>query len=112
MTNPNGGCTNSWDLPGNEPMNTDAQRPFIIPVFLLMLKKISSPGQLFLYVLAWFLIFVVPTFDCYPFSYHRLLGLLICYVLQWQISGSKRDAPGIMEMGNKWISSLAGLSKG
>ena len=54
---------------------------FIIFPFLLMLKKISGPGELSIYLAAYYLIFLMPTFDFYPLSYNRLLGVVLCYVL-------------------------------
>ena len=54
---------------------------FLILPFLVLLKTIRDDGGLVLYVLAYFLIFLIPTFDFYPFSYHRLLGLGLCYIL-------------------------------
>lgn len=54
--------------------------------FLVMLKVIRGKGELALYLLSYVLIFLVPVFDLFPFSYHRLLGILICYRLCWVIS--------------------------
>jgi len=54
---------------------------FIIYPFLIILKKISTVESLILYLLAYILIFLIPTFDFYPFSYNRLFGFILCYAL-------------------------------
>lgn len=64
---------------------------FIIFPFLVMLKKISTVENLILYLLAYILIFIIPTFDFYPFSYHRLLGLMLCYPLLFKFSRAKKQ---------------------
>ena len=54
---------------------------FIIFPFLIMIKKITTIEKLIIYLLAYILIFLTPTFDFYPFSYLRLLVVVMCYIL-------------------------------
>ena len=51
---------------------------FLIFPFILILKKISNFNQLMIYGIAYILLFLVPTFDFYPFSYIRLTGIMLC----------------------------------
>jgi hypothetical protein len=45
--------------------------------FLLFLKRLESPAEWSWFALAYFLQFLLPTFDFYPWSYGRLLAPLI-----------------------------------
>jgi hypothetical protein len=57
---------------------------FLTLPFLLLLKKLESPGEWILYGTVYFLVFLTPTFDYFPWSYGRLLGILILLVLLWK----------------------------
>lgn len=46
----------------------------IVPTFLVLLVKLDDPVDCVLWLLAWFLVYAVPTFDLYPLSFHLLLG--------------------------------------
>lgn len=54
---------------------------FIIFAFLLMLRRVDGVLEWMLYVAAYVLIFLMPTFDFYPLSYNRLAGVALCYIL-------------------------------
>lgn len=58
----------------------------ILP-FLVMLKKIDREADALIWLGAWFLVFLVPTFDIYPFSFRILLGAGLAYWLLARISG-------------------------
>jgi hypothetical protein len=53
---------------------------FVLSI-LVMLKIIQGKTEMMLFLVAYFFIFLLPTFDLYPFSYHILLGIMICYWL-------------------------------
>ncbi len=54
---------------------------FLILPFLVMLRNLSKPAEFILYLSAYYLMFLLPTFDFYPFSYKMLLGIVLCYIL-------------------------------
>lgn len=64
---------------------------FVLLPFFLMLRKSSTPGDFVLLFSASFLVFLLPTFDAYPWSYYRLLGILLGYVLLYRLA-SREDA--------------------
>lgn len=58
---------------------------FLTLPFLLLLRKIESSTEWLLYGAAYLLIFVIPTFDYFPWSYGRLPGMLILLTLLWLV---------------------------
>jgi len=54
----------------------------------LLLAYLGGSSLLLIVLLfsASFLIFLLPTFDAYPWSYHRLLGILLAYVLLYRLA--------------------------
>jgi hypothetical protein len=53
----------------------------IILPLLVMLKQVDSEADALLWFAAWFLCFLVPTFDLYPFSFRITLGVFFAYWL-------------------------------
>jgi hypothetical protein len=60
---------------------------FLALPFLVMLKKLSSTGEWLVFGAAYFLVFLAPTFDFFPWSYGRLFALFAWLWLAWSISG-------------------------
>ena len=56
---------------------------FLTLPFLLLLKNLNSPTEWLLYGAVYLLVFLTPTFDYFPWSYGRLLGMLILLGLLW-----------------------------
>lgn len=54
---------------------------FLTLPFLLLLKKLESPAEWLLYATVYLLIFLMPTFDFFPWSYARWIGMLILFAL-------------------------------
>jgi hypothetical protein len=54
---------------------------FLTLPFLLLLKKLESPTEWLLYGAVYLFVFLVPTFDFFPWSYARLVGMLILFAL-------------------------------
>ncbi len=77
---------------------------FLTLPFLLLLKKLELPGEWALYGAVYLLVFLVPTFDYFPWSYGRLLGILILLGLLWKT----RDRTGntFFPILNTWAESL------
>jgi hypothetical protein len=60
---------------------------FLALPFLVMLKKLSSIGEWSIFGAAYFLAFLMPTFDFFPWSYGRLLSIFAWLWLAWRVSG-------------------------
>jgi len=54
---------------------------FLIFPCLILSKRIASAGQLLIFLGAYIAIFLIPTFDFYPFSYIRTIGVILCLIL-------------------------------
>ena len=59
---------------------------FLALPFLVMLKKLASTAEWLIFVGAYFLAFLAPTFDFFPWSYGRLLSIFIWLWLAWRVS--------------------------
>lgn len=59
---------------------------FLIFPFLIFLRRLKSVDEYFFFAVSYFLIFLMPTFNFFPFSYLRLLGVVFCFVLLWSFS--------------------------
>jgi hypothetical protein len=53
----------------------------IMLTMLVMLKQLDNQADTLLWLAAWFLCFLVPTFDIYPFSFRITLGVAFAYWL-------------------------------
>jgi hypothetical protein len=54
---------------------------FLIPTMLIVFCCLREPLEWWLYLAAYVLIFLVPVYDIYPVSYHRLFAILLLVVL-------------------------------
>jgi len=77
---------------------------FLTLPFLLLLKKLESPLEWMLYGTVYLLVFLTPTFDYFPWSYGRLIGILILLRLLWKL----RDRSGntFFPAFNDWAETL------
>jgi len=57
---------------------------FVLLPVLVMLKKLDGPVDAALFGTAYFLIYLIPTFDVFPFSFNRLAGAALCYALMFR----------------------------
>lgn len=73
------------------PIVWDHHGIFVTLSFLLLFKRIDNPNHWLLFAFAYFLEFVLPSFDFFPWSYGRLLAPLI--VLWLIFVTSKNNAP-------------------
>jgi hypothetical protein len=62
---------------------------FLSLPFLLLLKKVQSPAEWVWFGIAYLFVFLTPTFDFFPWSYTKLLGILTILGLLW--STDKRE---------------------
>ena len=76
---------------------------FLTLSFLLLLKRLDTPGLWLWFGLAYLLEFIVPTFDFYPWSYGRLVAPLIVLGLMWRLPKKHSD---LFTQANSWLNSL------
>jgi hypothetical protein len=77
---------------------------FLTLPFLLLLKKLESPTEWTLYGAVYLLVFLTPTFDYFPWSYGRLVGILILLTLLWVTRD--RVSNSFFPTFNAWAESL------
>lgn len=73
------------------PIVWDHHGMFVTLSFLLLLKRIENPNHWLLFAFAYFLEFILPSFDFFPWSYGRLIAPLI--VLWLMFVTSKNNEP-------------------
>jgi hypothetical protein len=88
------------------PIVWDHHGLFTTLAFLLMLKRIHSPSACTWFGFAYFLEFVLPSFDFFPWSYGRLVAPLIVLWLMWQTA--KNNESPFIASANQWLAKLAG----
>ncbi len=75
------------------------------PVFLalsyIVIATVLTPADWPLFGLAYFLEFLMPTFDFYPWSYGRLVSPLILLVLAWRRRADGQSAA--FDAANRWL---------
>jgi hypothetical protein len=70
-----------------------------------MLKRIDSPAAWTWFGLAYFLEFILPSFDFFPWSYGRLAAPIIVLALLWGISKKNEDSR-FFDSANAWFAKL------
>jgi hypothetical protein len=74
-----------------------------------MFKKLQLPSDWLWFGFAYFLEFILPTFDFFPWSYGRLVAPLIVLWLMWAVSKRVTGTGLIMSL-NIWIDALPPLT--
>ncbi len=88
------------------PIVWDHHGIFTTLAFLLMLKRFQSPAHWMIFLAAYFLEFMLPSFDFFPWSYGRLIAPMI--VLWLMFVTSKNDETSLFVMSaNQWLAKLA-----
>lgn len=77
---------------------------FLSLPFLLLLKKAESPAEWVWFGTAYLFVFLIPTFDFFPWSYTKLFGILTIIGLLW--ATDKRENNSFIAIFNHWTSSL------
>lgn len=88
------------------PIVWDHHGIFLTLTFLLMLKRIQSPAHWMIFLAAYFLEFMLPSFDFFPWSYGRLLAPMIVLWLMFATSKNDETSPFITSA-NQWLAKLA-----
>ncbi|MBI1794427.1 MAG: DUF2029 domain-containing protein [Chloroflexi bacterium] len=81
---------------------------FVALAFLLMLKRLETPSEWMWFGFAYFLEFILPTFDFFPWSYGRLIAPLIVLGLMWRTS-QRKETSKFFGVFNNWLMNLPEL---
>lgn len=73
--------------------------------FLLLIKCIESPSAWMWFGFAYFLEFILPSFDFFPWSYGRLAAPIIILALMWGIP-KKHEESRFFGAANAWLEKL------
>ena len=89
------------------PIVWDHHGMFVTLAFLLMLKRIQSPAHWMIFIAAYFLEFMLPSFDFFPWSYGRLFAPM---VILWLIFATRKneEPSSFIISANQWLSKFAG----
>lgn len=87
------------------PIVWDHHGLFVTLSFLLMLKRIDIPSAWMWFGFAYFLEFIMPSFDFFPWSYGRLLAPMIVLGLMWNIP-EKNEETRFFSAANDWFAKL------
>jgi len=86
------------------PIVWDHHGLFVAIPFLLMLKWIDTPTQWTWYTFAYFLEFILPSFDFFPWSFGRLLAPIIILGLLWLTAHKQQEPSRVFSSVNDWLS--------
>ncbi len=87
------------------PIVWDHHGVFVTLSFLLMLKCIESPSMWMWFGFAYFVEFIMPSFDFFPWSYGRLIAPMIILALMWGIT-KKQESSRFFDSANAWFVKL------
>ncbi len=73
--------------------------------FLILLKRLTSGRDWAIFGFAYFLEFLLPTFDFFPWSYGRLVAPLVILWLTYTIAG-RQTVPGTVTPFEKWLDEM------
>lgn len=78
---------------------------FLTLPFLLLLMRLNSPGEGLMFGFLYFIEFLLPAFDYFPWSFARLLAALILLWLIWR-TAARSDPSSAFEAANRWLEGL------
>ena len=87
------------------PIVWDHHGIFLVLSFLLLIKRIESPSLWMWFGFAYFLEFIIPSFDFFPWSFGRLLAPMIVLWLMWRKSNQGSSSP-FFEKANQRLTAL------
>lgn len=87
------------------PIVWDHHGIFTTLAFLLLLHCLETPALWMWFGFAYFLEFILPSFDFFPWSFGRLIAPLIVLVLMWHITRQKQN-PSLLVSANRWFENL------
>lgn len=78
---------------------------FLTLPFLLIVKWLDSPGEWMVFGFIYFIEFLLPTFDYFPWSFGRLAAALILLWMMWKASSKPRPSSAF-KAANRWLEGL------
>ncbi|MCE7920998.1 MAG: hypothetical protein DYG85_16055 [Chloroflexi bacterium CFX1] len=87
------------------PIVWDHHGLFVSLAFLLLLKRIHNPTHWMFFLAAYFLEFIQPSFDFFPWSYGRLIAPMIVLWLMYATRKETEPSPFIASA-NQWLAKL------
>jgi hypothetical protein len=78
---------------------------FVALSFLVLLKRLESPAEWYIFGFAYLLEFLLPTFDFFPWSFGRLAAPLIILGMLWVFSRDHKEST-LFVKSNHWLESL------
>jgi hypothetical protein len=87
------------------PIVWDHHGLFLALSFLLLLKVIEAPALWMWFAFAYFLEFILPSFDFFPWSFGRLLAPLIILFITWCIT-RREQILTILPAANRWAEKI------
>jgi hypothetical protein len=88
------------------PIVWDHHGLFVALPFLILFKHVDSPAQWTWLGFAYFLEFIQPSFDFFPWSYGRLLAPMIILALMWFIL-PVNEPSRFMSTASRWLEKMA-----
>lgn len=89
------------------PIVWDHHGMFVSLAFLLMLKRIESPTHWMIFFTTYFLEFMLPSFDFFPWSYGRLIAPMVVLWLMY-VTRNNKEPSAFSATANQWLAKLAG----
>lgn len=88
------------------PIVWDHHGMFVTLAFLLLLKRIHTPAHWMIFLSIYFLQFMLPSFDFFPWSYGRLFAPMVALWLMYATRTNEEPSPFITSA-NQWLAKLA-----
>ncbi len=87
------------------PIVWDHHGIFLVLPFLLLIKCINAPASWMWFGFAYFLEFILPSFDFFPWSFGRLLAPMIVLWLMWK-NANQVTVSTFFGNANQWLTAL------
>lgn len=87
------------------PIVWDHHGLFLTLSFLLLLKVIEEPNLWAWFAFAYFLEFILPSFDFFPWSFGRLFAPLIILFILWRVTRAAQK-PVFFAVANRWAEKI------
>ena len=84
------------------PIVWDHHGMFVTLSFLLLIKRIENPNHWLIFIFAYFLEFVLPSFDFFPWSYGRLIAPVIVLWLMF-VTSKNNESTSFINITNQYI---------
>ena len=82
---------------------------FLALAAFVLLRVLSTPGEWILFGAFYFVQFLIPTFDFFPWSYARMLTPLLLLWMLWRASARPAGESDWFRRANQWLNELPGL---